>query len=161
MQMEYFVHAPTEFIQTHQEQLLPGWSVPVASVLIVLQACPAALLVRTAETEQYKQQLRQQFLAFGEQISAQLWTNGYAAEMFDPATGWPMLSQPGDRRLDDVAVVRASLGYPIALQGDCLISLHPDWGSAVYPSILVSSAPPAVLEAIAQLLSDRRLPSLF
>ena len=62
---------------------------------------------------------------------------------------------------DDVAVVRASLGYPIALQGDCLISLHPDWGSAVYPSILVSSAPPTVLEAIAQLLSDRRLPSVF
>lgn len=161
MQMEYFVHAPTDFIQTHQDQLLPDWSVSVASVLIVLQSCPAALLVRTAETEQYKQQLRQQFLAFGEQVSTQLWASGYAAEMFDPATGLPMFSQAGSRRLDDVAVVRAILGYPIVLQGDCLISLHPHWGSAVYPSILVSSAPPTVLEAIAHLVSNQRLPSLF
>jgi len=143
--MEYSVHAPSHFISTHQDKLLPGWSCPVASVLVVLQPCECCLLERTIAAARQKHFLRQQFLTFGYQVAAQLQQMGYQAEVFDPRTGLPLLSKPGLMLLDDVAVAQACLGYPIAHSHGCSIILHPVWGSAVYPSTLVSSAAPAVI----------------
>ncbi|WP_250122217.1 methylmalonic aciduria and homocystinuria type D protein [Chroococcidiopsis sp. CCMEE 29] len=146
--MQYSVHSPTEFISTHLEQLLPSWSVPVWSVLVVLQLCQFALIERTAETENYKDQLRQQFIDFGNHVVSKLRAMGYLADMFDPCTGWPLNSPPGQLRLDDVAVVRSILGYSVVNCGLCMTLVHPTWGKAVYPSTLMSSAPPHVLKEV-------------
>jgi len=126
---------------------------PVASILVVLQKSQCALSDRTPETEAQKQQLREQFLKFGGAVVARLGKMGHWAEMFDPQTGWPVLSKPGQLKLDDVAVVQACLGYPLIDKGGCLGLQHPDWGNAVYPSILVSSAHPEIVESAALDLS--------
>jgi hypothetical protein len=99
-------------------------------------------------TEAQKHILRDRFLQIGGAIAAQLQEQGYQADLFDPKTGLPILSQSG-RCMDDVAVVRECLGYGTMEINGCSILLHPEWGSAVYPAVLVSSAAPTVVERVA------------
>jgi hypothetical protein len=155
--MQYSVHSPTQFMQTYTDQLLPSWPQPVVSILVVLQQCSGAMLSRTLATEMQKQQGRSQFLQFGYQVALELEPLGHLVELFDPVTGWPLRSPAGRLRLDDVAVVRAALQYPTIPQGNCTLVIHPDWESAVYPSVLVSSAPLDLLETVAAQVSDRYL----
>ncbi|NJL38757.1 MAG: methylmalonic aciduria and homocystinuria type D protein [Leptolyngbyaceae cyanobacterium SM1_4_3] len=149
--LQYSIHPPSKFIRTHSDQLLPGWSAPVLSVLIVVQPCKLALVDRTAETEVHKFHLRQKFTELGYKIVSQLQQSGHFADLFDPKTGLPMFSIPGQIRLDDVAVIRSTLGYDVLSRGGCLTIRHPVWGSAVYPSILVTSACPQTLKRIVEL----------
>lgn len=146
--LQYSVHPPTEFIRIHLDQLLPSWSLPVLSVLVVLQLCQFAFLEQTVDTETHKNQHRQQFIEFGSQIVFQLRARGHLADMFDPCTGASMTSPPGQLRLNDVKVVRATLGYSIDSSSSCAMIVHPTWGRAVYPSTLLSSAQPHVVEGV-------------
>lgn len=146
--MQHSVHPPSSFIRTFTNQLLPSWSDSVKSVLIVLQPSDCDLLEQTPITEQKKQRLRQRFLEWGKSTADRLHQMGYAADLFDPRTGLPILSLAGSLRLDDVAVVQSCLGYPTCDRCGCSVILHPTWGSAVYPSILVSSAPPIKVESL-------------
>lgn len=148
-QVQWSVHPPNSYICTHADQLLPDWSVSVHSILIVLQRCQFSFGDRTPQSEILKDQLREKFFRIGSAIASQAKQQGYRADLFDPRTGLPMLSLPGPTSLDDVAVACSSLGYAAASQRGCRLLIHPQWGKAVYPSILVSSAPPAVLAAIA------------
>ena len=117
-------------------------------MLIVLQPCDCDLLERSPTAEAQKRKLRRQFLKFGYAIAAEINRMGHAAAIFDPRTGLPLLARPGALRLDDVALVQATLGYRTACSHGCSIVLHPLWGRAVYPSTLVSSAEPAIVEQI-------------
>ncbi|MCY7274677.1 MAG: methylmalonic aciduria and homocystinuria type D protein, partial [Phormidesmis sp. CAN_BIN44] len=63
--MQYSIHAPNPFICKNLPRLLPDWSSPVRSVLVVLQPCQIELMQFTPEAEAQKQQLRQRFLEFG------------------------------------------------------------------------------------------------
>jgi hypothetical protein len=146
--MLYSVHPPSSFMCRYADQLLPGWACPIASVLIVLQQAGCGLRQRSPITEIQKHLLRDRFLRIGTAIAAELQAQGYDADLFDPKTGLPMLSQAG-RSMDDVAVVSACLGYGTMEIDGCSILLHPEWGSAVYPAVLVSSAVPTVVERVA------------
>lgn len=161
LQTQYSIHPPSQFICTHLDQLLPDWSCPVRSVLIALQPCGCDLLARSPATEKHKRLLRRQFLQVGYQIATQLSHTGYAVAIFDPRTGSPLFSRPGKLRLDDVAVVQASLGYPLIASHGCSLVLHPIWGAAVYPSILVSSAEPALVEQVMSRVSSQLTPLFF
>ncbi len=145
---QYSVHPPTQFICTHLDQLLPEWSCAARSVLIVLQPCDSDLFARSRTVEDQKQRLRRQFLRFGYRVATQIAHLGEATAIFDPRTGWPLLSRPGQLRLDDVAVIRACLGYQTVDSHGCLIIFHPQWQSAVYPSTLITSAAPATVKQL-------------
>jgi len=118
------------------------------SVLIVLQQCQCVLFERTVDTEISKNQLRQQFIEFGCNITLKLREMGHLADVFDPQTGLPMISPPGQLKLDDVAVARSTLGYGVTDSDPCSMIVHPTWGGAVYPSTLVSSAQPHIVENV-------------
>ena len=129
------------------------------SLLLVLQPASMPLVPQTPATEVYKQILRRQFIDFGRVIVQQLQQQGHLADLFDPQTGWPLLSRSGNYRLDDVAVVRACLGYDTALVANCALLIHPVWGQAVYPATVVASATTAEVAAIAEvvaLVGDRK-----
>ena len=147
-QTQYSVHPPSRFVCKYRDKLLPDWLGPARSMLIVLQPCDCDLLERSPTAEAQKRKLRRQFLKFGYAIAAEINRMGYTAAIFDPRTGLPLLARPGALRLDDVAIVQATLGYRIACSHGCSIVLHPTWGRAVYPSTLVSSAQPALVEQI-------------
>jgi hypothetical protein len=151
--MQCSVHPPSLYILQHQSQLLPDWSLPVRSVLVVLQQCPVILLNHTIETAACKDRHRQQFLKLSHAIAARLRQLGHLAAAFDPRTGLPIDVAAGELHLDDVAVVRSLLGYPEIHSGDCAVILHPVWGGAVYPSVLLSSAGTQVTEAVIAIAS--------
>ena len=151
--MQCSVHPPSNYICQHSDRLLPDWSDSVRSIIVVMQPAERELTERCLETDLQKQMLRSQFLEFGFKVAASLRQQGHLAELFDPKTGLPILSEAGSLRLDDVAVVRSTLGYAIVPVGNCLTIVHPHWGSAVYPSILMSSADLSLVEsAVAGLL---------
>ncbi|XHX78606.1 MAG: hypothetical protein RBJ76_01340 [Stenomitos frigidus ULC029] len=146
--IQYSVHPPSRFLVSHQAKLLPDWSCPARSMLIVLQPCNCNLLERSPTAEAQKRALRRQFFQLGYAIAGHIKQLGYAVAIFDPRTGLPLLSRPGALRLDDVAIVRATLGYQSVSSHGCAAVIHPLWGGAVYPSTLVSSIEPALLEQI-------------
>ena len=147
-ELQYSVHPPSPFLRAHLNQLLPDWSLPAASVLLILQKRQSETLDRTGETETDKDRLREQFIKLGCNIARTLGKMGHQVDLFDPRTGWPLLSSPGEYQLDDVAVVCALLGYATNPKGSCATLLHPIWGRAVYPSTLLSSAPPTLVKSV-------------
>lgn len=128
--------------------MLPAWSQPVSSVILILQRCRCSLLEVTPTVAIDKEQLRERFITLGQAVARQLQDNGHRVDLFDPMTGWPLLSLAGSLVLDDVAVVHALLGYPILTRGGCSVVLHPTWGSALYPATIVSSAEPDVVQSV-------------
>lgn len=158
--IQFSIHLPPPYLRSHLPQLLPDWTVPVGSVLIVLQRAQLPLTERTVATERQKEQLRSVFLDLGSQIIAQGQREGYRSDCFDPRTGHPIGSTVGVSPLNDVAVVHACLGYPLVSHGGCRGIQHPDWGNAVYPSILVSTASPDQLQRIVASLGAQMKPTL-
>jgi Methylmalonic aciduria and homocystinuria type D protein len=150
--LQYSIHQPNAFINHHRGDLLPDWSVSVESVMVILQPCSVALNEITPVTEQQKQQLRRRFLYWAKKLIVALKQEGYAADGFDPRTGHPHYSRSGALTLDDVAVVQSVLGYPLVPSGECRLVEHPIWGCGVFPSVVVSAAPPPVLANIAHQL---------
>jgi Methylmalonic aciduria and homocystinuria type D protein len=156
--LQYSIHRPSAYINQHRSDLLPDWQVPVSSMMLVLQPCSVALNQTTPDTEQQKQFLRRRFLHLSKRLIISLKEEGYAADRFDPRTGRPYYSRSGPLTLDDVAVVKALLGYRLIPAGACHLIEHPTWGCGVFPSVVVSSAPTEVLGAIAdQVWHSRKL----
>ena len=147
-EIEYSIHAPSVFIERHWPVLLPDWSVPVLSMLIVMQRSPIPLAQHSSHADRVKQDLRARFIALAKPILDQLHHQGHEAEFFDPRTGLPYhATQPGIT-LNDVAVVHTALNYALKPCGPCHCVIHPIWGSGVYPSIMMSSAAPCVFAPI-------------
>lgn len=138
------VHPPSPFIAQNLERVLPGWSWPVLWVVIVLQQARYTLVESTPPVEREKERLREKFMRFGFEVAFNLRDRGFSSNLIDPRTGYPLLSRPGEIPHDDTAVVQALLGFPI-IRNRCRVLEHPDWGTAVYPSTLLTSAPPKVI----------------
>ncbi|MGF1495883.1 MAG: hypothetical protein ACFB8W_03540, partial [Elainellaceae cyanobacterium] len=67
--VQYSVHAPNAYLCDHQSQLLPGWSQPIRSLLVVLQRCSLPLTESGCATEASKTLLRDRFLTLGHTIA--------------------------------------------------------------------------------------------
>ncbi|MEB3359804.1 MAG: methylmalonic aciduria and homocystinuria type D protein [Synechococcales bacterium] len=151
--IQYAVHAPNAYICDHHQQLLPEWSRPARSLLVVLQRCPMSPTPPSQAVEASKNLLRDRFLALAETIAQPLMSQGHLVTYFDPKTGLPANSPVGSMAIDDVAVARSLLGYERICNNQCWCLVHPIWGQAVYPSTLVSSASHHhLLEVVQQVL---------
>nr|WP_081594692.1 methylmalonic aciduria and homocystinuria type D protein [Allocoleopsis franciscana] len=141
------IHRPSSFVVQNLERVLPDWNLPILWVVIVLQQARYELVEITPESEQEKERLREKFLRFGFEVAFSLRDRGFLSNLIDPRTGYPLLSRPGEILHDDTAVVKALLGLPV-IRNRCCVLEHPVWGKAVYPSTLLTSAPPPVIEPI-------------
>lgn len=141
------VHLPSTFIAQNLERILPDWNLPVLWVVIVLQQSQYELEESTPEVEQEKERLREKFMRFGFDFAFNLRDRGFLSNLIDPRTGYALLSRPGEIPHDDTAVVQALLGLPV-IRNQCCVLKHPIWGTAVYPSTLLTSAPPKVIKPV-------------
>lgn len=150
--IEYSIHSPSPFIDCSWQALLPTWNTPVLSVLVSLQRSPVLLCEATPEAEATKQRLREQSLHLLMPIVQSLHRHQYPADIFDPRTGLPLCGDDDVSRmpLNDVAVVHSLLGYARHQYGQCHCIVHPIWGSSVYPTILLSAAPPGTCQQLAE-----------
>jgi len=147
-EVQISVHAPSEYICANCEQILPDWKQEALFwVVIVLQRSQYHLVESTKEIEDEKQRLREKFMWFGIDVAFELRDRGYLSDLIDPRTGYPLLSRPGAMPHNDTAVVKALLDYPV-IKNKCCMLVHPVWGTAVYPSILISTAPPTLIEFV-------------
>lgn len=141
------IHRPSAFVAQNLERVLPGWDLPVLWVVIVLQQARYELVETTPEIEQEKERLREKFLRFGFEVVFTLRDRGFSSNLIDPRTGYPLLSRPGEIPHDDAAAVKALLGLPV-IRNRCCVLDHPVWGKAVYPSTLLTAAPPKVIKPV-------------
>lgn len=140
------IHSPSDYICANRERILPGWKNQASLwVVIVLQRSRYQLVEVTNKIEKEKERLRERFMTFGSDVVFNLRDRGYLTDIIDPRTGYPLFSPPGQIPHDDTAVVKALLNYPM-LKNKCRVLIHPNWGMAVYPSILISEAPPNIIE---------------
>lgn len=143
------VHRRSPFIAQNLERVFPDWVLPVTTcrVVIVLQQSRYPLADSAPHIEREKDRLRERFIGFGSDVLRNLRARGYLSDLIDPRTGYPQLSRPGEIPHDDTAVVKALLGFRV-IHNSCSVLEHPSWGSAVYPSILMSSASPQVIKPV-------------
>ncbi|MDJ1168628.1 methylmalonic aciduria and homocystinuria type D protein [Roseofilum sp. BLCC_M154] len=139
--VEISIHPPSAYVQEHLQELLPNWQKDAISVIIFLQQAQMSLTELSPEVEAEKQRLWDNFSRWSDLIASELGDRGYVTDAFDPRTGYPRRSQPGTLHHSDVPAVHAALGYPIEKNGDCAAIVHPHWGTAVYPSVMISTAP--------------------
>ena len=142
------IHNPSQYICANCEQILPDWKQQqFLWVIVVLQQSKYPLVEMTGEIETEKEKLREKFIRFGCDVAFNLRDQGYTTDLIDPRTGYPLLSHPGLIPHDDTAVAKALLNYPV-IKNKCCVLVHPQWGTAVYPSVLLSSAPPEVILSV-------------
>lgn len=142
------IHSPSEYIHTNRDRILPDWQNQTSLwVAIVLQQSQCEMLEITPKVEREKQQLRENFMGFGFDVAFHLRDHGYLSDLIDPRTGYPLLSRPGEIPHDDTAAANALLHYPI-LRNKCRLLIHPQWGICIYPSVLISTAHPTIIELV-------------
>lgn len=139
--IEISVHRCSSFVAQNLERVFPDWVLPVTTcrVIVLLQQSRYPLAETAPHIEREKDRLRERFLSFGSDVVRHLRERGFLADLIDPRTGYPLVSRPGEIAHDDTAAIKALLGFPV-IRDSCSVLEHPSWGSAVYPSVLISSA---------------------
>ncbi|MEO1671965.1 MAG: methylmalonic aciduria and homocystinuria type D protein [Cyanobacteria bacterium J06631_2] len=147
--VEISVASPHQFAVAHQQELLPGWDVPLSYLILVLQQSSICFKTASDQTITEKDRLRTKFLRFGSSLIFALQDCGYHGDLFDPRTGYPLIAQPG-MILDDNAVVKSLLNYPVVNHQQCSLITHPIWQNQVYPGTIATTAPMALVEQYLQ-----------
>lgn len=141
-EIEIAIASPHQFVIEHQQQLLPDWKKAISYIVLLLQR--SSVSFKDAEAEREKHRLRAKFIYFGRALIFALQEQGYQGDLFDPRTGYPLFSRQGIS-LDDNAVAKALLNYPVVSYRQCSLLIHPAWGDRVYPSTIVTSAPQNII----------------
>lgn len=152
-EIDVCITSPHRFFIEHQQELLPGWH-SVSYLIIVLQQSAMSLEQSTTEVAAEKNRLRNKFLGFGRSLISRLKERGFDSDLFDPLSGYPLFNTPGIA-LDDNAVVRALLNYPLISYQQCSLIAHPEWQHCVYPATVATNAPhDMVITCLGQIIGD-------
>lgn len=146
-EVQISINQPSPFMVQNLERVIPDWNLPVLWVVVFLQQARYELVESTSHVEREKERLREKFMRFGLDVAFELRDRGLLTDLIDPRTGYPLLSPIGEIPHDDTAVVKTLLGFPIT-HNNCRVLEHPSWGTAVYPSILMSSASPKTIKSV-------------
>ena len=139
-EVQVCITAPHEFALKQQRQLLLGWNVALNHLILLLQKSSISLKESTPKVAQEKNYLRENFIRFGRDLIFALQKQKHSSDLFDPRTGYPLLTQ-AEITWDDNAAVKTLLNYPVIKYQHCSLLIHPIWQSNVYSGTIVTSAP--------------------
>jgi hypothetical protein len=145
-EVDVCVASTHQFAIDHQQQLLPGWEIPLSCLILVLQQSSISLKDSSSEVTVEKDRLRAELIRFGCNLIFALRDQGYSSDLFDPRTGYPLLAHQG-MIWDDNAVVKALLNYPVIDHQQCSLITHPIWQHHVYPGTIATTAPQALVKS--------------
>ena len=141
-----YLKKPTQYLLTHQKELLPDWNLKPKTLVIVLFQAKEQLEETSNSIEQEKNRLRAKFLQFGQRFQSEI---GILTEIICPQTGKPLGSASGKQTFDMIAVVNQSLSVEFKhTPNNCKVLNYPNWKAAVYPCLLVSLASISEIEPI-------------
>ena len=143
-----WIVSPHKFVRENQQKLLPDWNIPINLLILVLQRSDVSLRESNQSVVREKDRLRVKFIRFGLELCFTWRDRNYPSDIFDPRTGYPLLSQQGKYGIDDNVTVATLLNYPTISYRKCSLIQHPDWGDFVYPSTIATSAPLEVVKSI-------------
>ncbi len=140
--MERYLSTPTPFMVDHWSEILPDWTRPPQAIAICLLRANVPLDLDEQPQRQEKDRLLNQFLTWGEDLLQQGLPPSHRLAIISPQDGKPVFSQAGNSHIDLVATVHHCLGFPFARspQG-CKVLRHPEWRSAVYPGLVMTTMP--------------------
>jgi Methylmalonic aciduria and homocystinuria type D protein len=145
-EVDVCVASPHQFAIAHQQQLLPGWEIPLSYLILVLQQSSISLKDSSSKVTVEKDRLRAELIHFGCNLIFALRGQGYSSDLFDPRTGYPLLAHQG-MIWDDNAVVQALLNYPLIDYQQCSVITHPIWQHHVYPGTIATTAPQGIVKS--------------
>jgi hypothetical protein len=145
--VQIYINQPSLFVSKNLERVIPDWNLPAAWVVIILQQSRFPLIETAPHVEREKDRLREKFMRLGCDTAFELRDRGFLTDLIDPRTGYPLLSRPGEISHDDIAVVKVLLKFPV-IHNSCRVLEHPSWGTAVYPSSMISSASPTIIKSV-------------
>ncbi|KDO29396.1 hypothetical protein SPRG_05933 [Saprolegnia parasitica CBS 223.65] len=101
-----------------------------------------------SEADKEKDRLLENFARWAQDVATAILASGHWADFIDPCSGLPMLAMNSSKVYSEVDGVEVLLHYSCLSAGMCKILLHPEWGAAVYPASLFTTAPYDVVHAI-------------
>ncbi|RUS26686.1 hypothetical protein BC938DRAFT_484259, partial [Jimgerdemannia flammicorona] len=110
-------------------------------VVPMVQRCNNDLIGVGAQVDVEKDEMLER-VTWGNAIVSRLKPLNEWADITDPASGYPIHSQPGASPYPDVQGTQTLLRYDTQSTGCCHVLLHPSWGSSIYPATLFTSADP-------------------
>ena len=136
---ELYLCSPTVFINQNWFDLLPDWSNPPQTLIILcLQAnCNLELTEKAIADE--KDRLFDAFQEVAKVMENLAQQNQILIESICPKSGFSNHAQAGNLLFDLVSILHECLGFNFKRtdQG-CKILSHPQWQQAIYPGLLIS-----------------------
>ncbi|KAI9499583.1 methylmalonic aciduria and homocystinuria type D protein [Zychaea mexicana] len=145
---EYSVHAPSDRFLRDMATVFPHLSVRQRKDLLVvpvIQQCENDMVGLTYEVNKERDDKLELFVDWGKRVADRLASVGFWADVTDPASGFPVLSEAGPSPYPDVQATTALTRYDIQNVGCCHILLHPAWKSRIYPATFFTIAPADIL----------------
>ena len=136
---EIYCTSPSDFIQQHWQQLLPHWSNPPQTLLLVCFHSSENLSLENKAVQREKDRLWQAFHHCTQGLSLVAQTQGICLEAICPKTGLAVQAPSPALVFDLVHLFHDRLGFAWQRtdQG-CKVFHHPRWGPACYPGLLIS-----------------------
>ena len=151
---EVSVHSLPRIVLREVEQVLPSVQGNIIAVLTA-QKSKYGLVEWGDEVAKEKDELLERFVVWCKVMMKELEADGHWADYIDPCSGLPANSD-GNKIYGEVDGFQTMLGYRTQNANCCKILLHPEWGAAVYPATLFTTAPAeAVMKIVSQQIECR------
>ncbi|KNC79502.1 hypothetical protein SARC_08108 [Sphaeroforma arctica JP610] len=149
--IEYSVHDAPQRMRKEMPNVFPGVDFKGLLIIPTFQRTDLDLTSIGPAIEEVKDDCLEKFHRWGSAVCNAIVERGYWADLADPATGYPMLGEPGTSFYPEVIGAQTLLGYDMILTGCCQMLCHPLYGTKVYPASMFTTAPRDVLaECFAQ-----------
>lgn len=136
---EIYATSPSLFIQQNWQQLLPHWSSPPQTLLLVCLRSSENLSLGNDAVQREKDRLWQAFHHCTQELCLVAQTQGICLEAICPKTGLAVQAPSPAWVFDLVYLFHDRLGFPWQRTNQgCKVFHHPRWGQACYPGLLIS-----------------------
>ena len=140
--MKQYLCLPTPFAVDHWPDILPDWTRPPQAIAICLLRSKVPLDLDGEPQRREKDRLLNQFLTWGDRLRQRELPPCHQLAIISPQDGKPLFSSAGPIHIDLVATVHGCLSLPFVRTPDgCKVLIHPEWRSAVYPGLAITTLP--------------------
>ncbi|KAI7905210.1 methylmalonic aciduria and homocystinuria type D protein [Cokeromyces recurvatus] len=154
---EYSVYKPSSRFLRDFDTIFPSLKEKKELLVVpIIQKCKFDMVGLTKEANEERDIKLEIFVEWGKLVVKRIESIGMWADIMDPASGFPILSEAGPSPYPDVqgTYMLASSRFSIQNVGCCHILLHPKWFSFIYPSTLFTTAPADILEKVINEVND-------